>query len=355
MTSTLLLCVWLASEAARFSADHVPVVMGPKPRRQFDFWIGEWQVQNRNLLEDGSWEDRTRTRARITPVCGGNAILEEWAGPFNGTFMNGFSLRAWNEQRTEWDLVLFWTTNGNGGFGTLTGNFRHGRGEFFSSWTDDGTEITQRYSFSDALPETVRWDSAITRDGGQNWRTDWIMEFSRTRAVKQTTQDRLFAVDWTEGELSPHDDARTLDWMLGEWTGTQTLIDTDGREQPDKLDARMRCKLLNKDCLVLDLLETREPGQADWNEQLAVRAYASRAGRWESWHISEQDPTLRRRQVSIEGDIATFERGLPMVGVTHRQKITRLGDDRIRIEHAERFQGAGPMLSVSVTLLERAR
>ena len=87
------------------------------PHRQFDFWVGEWSVQNRHMGADGSWSEGDVTRARITPVCGGKAVLEEWAGPFRGTFMNGFSLRAWDEREGRWTLLLNWTTDGNGSFG----------------------------------------------------------------------------------------------------------------------------------------------------------------------------------------------------------------------------------------------
>jgi len=81
------------------------------PHRQFDFWIGEWSVQNRHIRADGTWREGDRTRARITPVCGGRTILEEWAGPFGGSFMNGFSLCAYDPARADWDLLLFWTTS----------------------------------------------------------------------------------------------------------------------------------------------------------------------------------------------------------------------------------------------------
>ena len=33
-------------------------------------------MQNRDLQPDGSWKDIDVTRARITPVCSGNAILD---------------------------------------------------------------------------------------------------------------------------------------------------------------------------------------------------------------------------------------------------------------------------------------
>ncbi len=312
------------------------------PRRQFDFWVGEWSVQNRHLQPDGSWRDGDVTRARITPVCGGTAVLEEWAGDFRGAFMNGFSLRAWDPDREDWALLLFWTTDGNGGFGTLRGRFRHGRGEFFA-----GSGATRtRYTFSDALPDSVRWDSARTTDAGVSWKTDWIMEFSRTRAADEVTQDALFATPWTEGELSPHAAARALDGMLGTWSGTQTRA--DGTERA----ARLRCKLLNRDCLVLDVLATRPAGAEAWDERLAVRAFVPGAGAWERWTVRSNDSRLRRATGRVESDLRVFERADPATGDTLRETIELRPDGRLAIV-VERVPARGPTELVSTTALTR--
>jgi len=258
------------------------------PERQFDFWVGEWSVLNRHMGPDGEWRDGDTTRARITPVCGGAAILEEWAGPFRGGFQNGFSLRAWDPAQDRWVLLLSWTMDGNSTFGRLTGTFRHGRGEFFAG---GGGNLT-RYTFSDALADSVRWDSARSQDGGRSWSTDWIMEFARTRPASEVTQDELFGTDWTEGEVSPHPEARALDGMLGTWSGVETVEAVGGASVAR--EARVRCKLLNKDCLVLELVETRMPGDEEWDERLSVRGFVPSASRWESWRLSKRDTTLRR-------------------------------------------------------------
>jgi hypothetical protein len=163
------------------------------PHHQFDFWVGEWSVQNRHMDGNGRWRDGDVTRARITPVIGGQAVLEEWAGPLHGAFMNGFSLRAYHPADGRRALLLFWTATGDGSFGQLHGRFRLGRGEFFAP--DSGPRQT-RYSFS----------------------------------------DELFATDWTEGTLSPHPEARELDWLLGTWHGTQT--DEAGKQRAARLDVR---------------------------------------------------------------------------------------------------------------------
>lgn len=293
------------------------------PARQFDFWIGEWSVQNRHWQEDGTWREGDVTRARITPVVDGGAILEEWVGPFRGGFMNGFSLRAWDPAAARWSLLLFWTMNGDGGFGQLHGTFRHGRGEFFSGWTDpDGTEVTQRYSFSDALPDTVRWDSAVTRDGGRTWHTDWIMEFSRTRAAAEVTEDRLFTTPWTEGELDAYPEARALDWLRGEWAGVQ---EADGAERP----ARLRCVALGKGTLVVDSLEVQV--DQGWDKRFSVSGYVARRGGWERWSLSEADTTLRRALGAPGDGVARFEAQDADGAVLRREVLTREGEGRLSI------------------------
>ncbi len=313
------------------------------PRRDFDFWVGEWAVANRHMDDAGAWHDGNTTRARITPVLGGAAVLEEWAGPFRGAFMNGFSLRAWDPDTSRWALLLFWTTDGNGGFGRLHGAFRHGRGEFFAP--DSGPRQT-RYTFSDALDDSVRWDSATTQDGGVTWKTDWIMEFTRTRPADEVTQDELFATDWTSGELSPHAEARELDWLLGRWEGTQTDDGGAARE------ARLRAKLLDKDVLVLDVLETRADGSAPWSGRLAVRGWTSASGGWEAWSLTDDDTRLRPSRGTVGEGGVLFERVVSAGEEPVSETLRRVDDDHLRIEEAV---GIGRTRRVvRVTELERA-
>ncbi len=328
-----------------------PVVAGPvvaasradDPHREFDFWVGEWSVLNRHHVEGRRWRDGDTTRARITPVCGDRAILEEWAGPFRGSFMNGFSLRAWDPDTEAWKLVLFWTTDGRSSFGTLEGRFRHGRGEFFSG---SGNAIT-RYSFSDGLPDSVRWDSAGTGDGGRSWATDWIMEFSRTRPATEVTQAELFSTDWTRGEVSPFEEARALDGLLGTWHGIQ--------EHPDgtELEARMRAKLLAKDCLVLTLLETRERGSTDWHEQLTVRGWVASAERWESWTLDEDDTRLRRATAELGAGSMSFEGPDPDSGFTTYESFLLGEGGHLLIEASIDDPRGGEARVVATTSLAR--
>ena len=247
--------------------------------------------------------------------------------------MSGFSLRAWDADAGHWSLLLFWTTDGRGGFGTLTGEFRHGRGEFFSGSKESGLT---RYSFSDALPDTVRWDSARSTDGGITWKTDWIMEFSRERSAAETTEERLFAVDWTSGELSPYEEARELDWMLGRWEGESERGGTT-------YEARFACKLLDKDCLVLGALDTRAPGADDWDERVTVRGFEARSAAWASYSVGERDPVIRRWNRVAADDGAFVSERVDADGARIRERIRRTGERSMAIEYA-RADGEGEVL-----------
>ena len=140
--------------------------------RQFDFWIGEWDVNLRAIQKDLSWKDTTKAKVKICPVLDGKAILELWDSPT----IKGFSLRYYDVRKSKWVLWLNWPDNNKSTFRSLEGAFRHGRGEFFS----DGNGFTSRFTFSDISPTSLRWDDAYSKDGGKTWTHDWVMEFSRS-------------------------------------------------------------------------------------------------------------------------------------------------------------------------------
>lgn len=251
------------------------------PTRQFDFWVGEWNVNNRFLQQDGSWKDGGRARARITPVLDGAAILEEWSGHLGEKEQLGFSLRAYDAKSETWKLLLNWPSSGRASFGELQGSFRHGRGEFFfDSQAQDGTQVLNRYSFSDGLPNSVRWDSATSRDGGQAWRTDWIMEFSRTRAQAETTAARLFETPFEEGQASPFSEARLLDFLIGDWEGAQLEHGASGAETERPLS--YRCRSLAKGCLLLERIEIGSAESESRDQSLNLRAWNATTRVWDS-------------------------------------------------------------------------
>lgn len=260
---------------------------------EFDFWLGEWAVQNRILDDSGEWVDSDTARVRIAPFLDGLAVFEEWAGPFFGATMQGFSIRSYDVVKNEWHLVLFWTTSGDGGFSELRGQFRHGRGEFFSH--DAG--VTTRYTFSDisALPGTsatsLRWDQATSSEAGV-WRTDWIMEFVR-QADAPADSKGVFDQPWSGGATHESSGGLPFRTFLGEWSGK----DNSGRE------VELSCTTISAGALVVGLIRVFDQASGHWHETLFIAGFVAMLDEWQCWTATKEDPTLRSGTVSIDSGI----------------------------------------------------
>ncbi len=147
-------------------------------QKQFDFWIGEWDVNLRVRQKDFSWKDSHKSVARIYSILDGKAVFELWSESEKG--INGYSLRYYNPKKNKWDLWLNWASNNQSATNGMECEFRQKRAECFSTRKiSPATNLISRYTFSDGHADSVRWDDAYSRDGGKTWSNNWIMEFSR--------------------------------------------------------------------------------------------------------------------------------------------------------------------------------
>ncbi len=275
--------VWILAMAVAMVAVSQPVMHAEgesdtiESPRDFDFWIGEWTVNNRFLGPGGAWYDRGEARATIVPILDGRALVERWVGTTNGNKTIGFSLRSWDPVDDCWRILLNWPGGGRPSFGVMTGGFRHGRGEFFGGYTDaEGTEIRSRFTFSDALPNTCRWDSATSRDGGETWRTSWIMEFTRVRAASDVSAAELFApTDEPNGCAVP--EGTQFDFLEGVWTAKVASG-----------EYRWRAAKILEQCMLVSMLEYEGVDGDSWR-RFSVRAFAPRTRQWEAWSMDERD------------------------------------------------------------------
>jgi len=153
---------------------------GKEKHTQFDFWVGNWAVNLRVRQSDNSWKDQHQAIAHIHSLMEGKVILELWEEQGRPGGIMGYSLRYYDEDMGKWVLWLNWPGKNRSGSSSLTGNFRHGRGEFFAERSiNDSTVSISRYTFSDITPRSLRWDDAYSLDGGKTWTHNWIMEFTR--------------------------------------------------------------------------------------------------------------------------------------------------------------------------------
>jgi hypothetical protein len=148
----------MAALPYQVAADSTP----PKPAgctspesRQFDFWVGDWDVTDA--------KGKVAGRNRIVALQDGCVLQENWLGAagFSGT-----SLNTYDAERRKWHQT--WVDN-NGGVLMLDGEFADGRMVLRGESLDDGKKVVQRISWQRLPDGRVRqfWESS--KDNGATW------------------------------------------------------------------------------------------------------------------------------------------------------------------------------------------
>lgn len=127
------------------------------PHRQFDFWIGEWDVYTPDGAKAGG--------NTITSILGGCALQENWVSASGG---GGHSYNIYDARRDRWHQT--WV-DGQGTLLVLEGGLQHGRmvlrGERLGR---DGQPVLDEISWEPLEGGRVRQLWRASGDGGQSWR-----------------------------------------------------------------------------------------------------------------------------------------------------------------------------------------
>ena len=152
-------------------------------QHDFDFEIGTWKThvkrRLRPLTGSTTWVEMNGISV-VRKVLNGRANLVELVadGP-NGHF-EGLSLRLYNPQSRQWSLNF-----SNASEGVMTpptiGEFKDGRGEFYSQETLNGRAILVRFVITQINPDTCRFEQAFSDDGGKTWEVNWIATDTRVK------------------------------------------------------------------------------------------------------------------------------------------------------------------------------
>jgi len=155
-----LLAVLTLVFVARLGAEDAPAVpKGPPPpppeARQFDFWVGEWEVTGP--------QGKVVGHSRVELILNDRVIQEHWtgAGGFGGTSLNLYDAEAkvWRQ---------FWTDQ-TGGTLQLTGGLVHGSMVLEQTSTADGATTVDRITWTPNADGSVRQLWEKTTDNRQTW------------------------------------------------------------------------------------------------------------------------------------------------------------------------------------------
>lgn len=140
--------------------------------RQFDFWVGEWDVYNVQGIQSGV--------NKIERILGDCVILENWTDRFGS---QGKSFNKYNREKKRWEQ--YWVDE-QGSTTHFWGKLE-GKNMVFHAEAPqpDGKMGERKLVFYNLGPEKLRQVSQITTDGGTTWSTEYDLTYVRRGSGSQ--------------------------------------------------------------------------------------------------------------------------------------------------------------------------
>lgn len=148
----------------------------------FDFFIGEWQVQHRRLTSRltgcQEWQHFSGRNVAHKLLGGFGNIDDNLLHLPDGSY-RAATLRAFDPARKTWSI--WWLDGRHPGQldVPVVGGFEAGVGTFLAEDVLDGRPILVRFLWTVPAPDQPRWEQAFSPDGGRSWETNWVMDFTR--------------------------------------------------------------------------------------------------------------------------------------------------------------------------------
>jgi Tetratricopeptide repeat len=160
-----------------FSRKSKPCLYQPESR-QFDFWIGEWDVYPSQAPSGQAPKIGENKVERISEGCG---LLENWKSPSD----NGKSINYYDRSTAKW--YQYWIGS-RGESLRYEGSFQENSMSFTGdSMGKDGKKILNRLTFFKINENTVRQFAEVSTDEGKTWTVSYDFRYEK-RADK--TADR---------------------------------------------------------------------------------------------------------------------------------------------------------------------
>lgn len=261
--------------------------------RDFDPLFGNFTYHLRRLLRplSGSdeWTDLTGTGA-CYKVWDGRAQLDTLEVDGSTGHIEGLTLRLYDPESKQWRL--YWA---NSRVGRLDppqiGDFRDGRGDFYTTDTIDGQTILIRYDWSRMSSAVPHFEQSFSPDGGKNWEVNWITDQTRTGDAAWSEPQPGRPSTLPPGvapppETSTRDGQHDFDFDFGTWkmhirrlthplTGSSEWTEMDGTTVTNKIwDGRANLATVEADGpsghLELLALRLYDPESHQWNINFAT-------------------------------------------------------------------------------------
>lgn len=164
--TALLLAMPLAISIALAQTPATPPPCVKAENRQFDFWIGDWDVST----PDGKYVGSNL----IKPVYGACALSESWTTPN----LKGQSFNAYDDDRGVWHQTWIDST---GGLLVMDGGMKNGAmvmSDAYLHGKKEAKEINE-VTWTPAADGSVRQLWRVSKDSGKTWATSFDGKYVR--------------------------------------------------------------------------------------------------------------------------------------------------------------------------------
>lgn len=167
----MLAAVFVQNVVAQTQNNSTSQTKPPKPcsqpeHRQFDFWVGDWEVTvGGNFAGTNS----------IQLILGDCVLLENWTGSKGG---NGKSFNLFNSAKNKWQQT--WVDSG-GNVLELYGEFKDGVMRLTGENLINGKKALQRITWHPLDKDRVRQHWEQSQDDGKTWSTAFDGLYARKK------------------------------------------------------------------------------------------------------------------------------------------------------------------------------
>lgn len=281
----LLICILvLVFEPIRTAAENASISNLRDGQHDFDFNIGTWKTHIRYLRQPPtgpSWVEYDGTVA-VRKIWNGRGQLEEIEADGSAGHFEGLTLFLYNPESHQWSQNFANSNNGMFNMPSI-GEFKNGRGEFYSQSTYLGRSALIRGVWSDITSNGHQFEQSYSFDGGRTWEPNFIATLAQASEAQTAPpmageeQAGLHDFDFNFGIWKTH-----VSRLLQPLSGSTTWAQYDGTSNVSKVwNGRA------------SMFELEVDGPAGHIEGVGLRLYNPQSHQWSLNWASSRDGTLQ--------------------------------------------------------------
>jgi hypothetical protein len=150
-------------------------------KHDFDFFEGEWKLQNRKLKTRlnhcTEWIEFESTQ-KMYKVLNGIGNIDNFLATFDGQPFEGMTVRLFNPKTKLWSI--YWADSNEGRLDPpVLGSFENNVGHFITKDTFNGKNILVAFRWDARKKDNPIWSQAFSEDNGNTWEWNWFMYMSK--------------------------------------------------------------------------------------------------------------------------------------------------------------------------------